>query len=95
VGAPATPKVVAADAFAAVAGAPTPRGAARSPNGGTIAVTTSRGVLVAVLKGTGRGASAKLWTSPEIDGGRACVPADGGTRLACVVAKGAAIYDAP
>ena len=84
------PHVVAADSLAA----PAQRGTARSPDGGTIAVSTSRGVLVAVLKGTGRGAKAKLWTTPQIDGGSACVPNDGGERLACVVKQGAAIYEA-
>lgn len=68
-------------------------GAARSPDGGTVAITTSRGVLVAVLKGSGRGASAKLWTAPLVDGATSCVPSDGGERLACAVSKGAVIYE--
>ncbi|APR85214.1 Hypothetical protein A7982_10563 [Minicystis rosea] len=89
----APPRVVPAESFAPAPGVPVDRGTARSPNGGTIAVTTSRGVLVSVLKGSARGGSAKLWTSPLIDGGKACVPSDGGERLACVVSKGAAIYD--
>jgi hypothetical protein len=87
-------RVSVADTFAAAPGAPVERGTARSPNGGTIALRVSRGVLVAVLKGTGRNASAKLWTTPLVDGANACVPSDGGERLACVTAKGAAIYEA-
>lgn len=84
------PKATVADALAA----PFARGAARSPNGGVIAVATSRGVLVAVLKGSARGASAKLWTAPIIDGAFGCVPSDAADRLACVVRQGVAIYDA-
>jgi hypothetical protein len=90
----APPRVVLAESFAAVPGAPVERGTARSPGGGALAVTTSRGVLVAVLKGSARGATARLVTGPQLDGGRACVPSDGGERLACVVAQGAAIYEA-
>jgi hypothetical protein len=73
---------------------PIDRGVARSPNGGTIALAGPRGVLVAVLTGSDRRASAKLWAAPIIDGASACVPSDAGERLACVVAQGAAIYDA-
>lgn len=86
----APPRVVAAESLAA----PAEKGTARSPDGGTIAISTARGILVAVLKGAGRGASARLWTAPIVDGGRACVPGDLGRRLACAVANGAAIYDA-
>jgi hypothetical protein len=87
----ASPKPQLAESLAASGEAPL--GAARSPNGGTIAITTSRGVLVAVLKGSGRGASAKLWTAPLVDGATACVPSDGGERLACAVAKSAVVYE--
>jgi hypothetical protein len=90
----ATRKAVVAESFALAPGVTTPPGAARSPDGGTIALPMSRGVLVVALKGTGRGGSAKLWTMPATDGGSSCVPANGGERLACAVRKGVAIYDA-
>lgn len=86
------PKATLAESFASAG--PVPRGAARSPDGGTIAVTTPRGALVAAVKGTGRGVSARLWTGPQIDNAGPCVPANGGARLACVVKEGVAIYDA-
>jgi hypothetical protein len=59
-----------------------------------IALDTARGVLVAQIKGQGRGASAKLWTNPALDRAKACVPADGGARIACAVKDAVAIYDA-
>jgi hypothetical protein len=49
---------------------------------------------VASVKGAGRGGSAKLWTSTQVDNAGPCVPANGGSRLACVVKEGVAIYDA-
>jgi hypothetical protein len=85
------PKPVLADSFASAG--PVPRGAARSPDGGTIAVSTTRGALVAAVK-SGRSVSAKLWTGPQVDNAGPCVPANGGARLACVVKEGVAIYDA-
>jgi hypothetical protein len=69
-------------------------GTGRSPDGTVIALTTSRGVLVAALKGQGRGAVAKLWTAPAADGASACVPNNAGDRIACVVKGAAAIYAA-
>jgi len=52
------------------------------------------GALVATLKGTGRGAAAKLWTSPALDGATACVPNNAADRIACAVKGAVAIYDA-
>jgi hypothetical protein len=51
-------------------------------------------VLVATLKGAGRAASAKLWPGPTGDGALACVPSDAADRIACVVNRKVAIYDA-
>lgn len=97
------PRPALAEALAPAPGAAVDPGAARLPDGSVIALPASRGVLVAVLKGGGRGASAKLWTAPVEDEASACVPANvgagagasGGGRLACVVRQGAsaAIYD--
>ena len=64
-----------------------PAGAARSPDGATIAVPTSRGLLVAPA-----GGAAKIWTGQEIDQASACVPSAGGARVACVGGGAALIY---
>lgn len=88
------PRPALAESFALAAGAAVELGAARSPDGAVIALPTSRGVLVATLKGQARGATAKLWTSPAGDAASSCVPSNRGERLACVVEKGVAIYDA-
>jgi hypothetical protein len=88
------PRPATADSFALAPGAPVEPGAARSPDGVVIALPTSRGVLVATLKGQGRAATAKLWTAPTGDGGSSCVPSNRGERLACVTEKGVALYDA-
>lgn len=64
-----------------------PAGAARSPDGATIAVPTSRGLLVAPA-----GGAAKLWQGKEIDQASACVPSPGGARVACVGGGAALIY---
>lgn len=64
-----------------------PAGAARSPDGATIAVPTSRGLLVAPA-----GGAAKLWTGQEIDQASACTPSAGGARVACVGGGAAMIY---
>jgi hypothetical protein len=90
----ATPHPALAETLALPPGAAVEPGAARSPNGAVIAVTTARGVLVASLKGAGRSASGRLWTNPTLDGASACVPDDTGERLACAVKDAAAIYDA-
>lgn len=89
-----SPRPVLADALVLAAGAPVELGAARSPDGAVIALPTSRGVLVAALKGQGRGATARLWTSPGGDGASSCVPSNRAERLACVVSNGVALYDA-
>lgn len=88
------PRPTIAESLAAAP--PVELGAARSPDGHTIAVTTSRGPLVVHLKGAGRGGSARLWTMPAVDNATSCVPNNGGERIACVVAraKGVAVYDA-
>ena len=64
-----------------------PAGAARSPDGATIAVPTSRGLLVAPA-----GGAAKLWTGQEIEQASACTPSAGGARVACVGGGAALIY---
>jgi hypothetical protein len=64
-----------------------PAGAARSPDGATITVPTSRGLLVAPA-----GSAAKLWTGQEIEQASACVPSPGGARVACVGGGAALIY---
>ena len=69
-------------------------GAARSPDGAVVALSTSRGVLVATLKGQGRAASAKLWTAPALDSASGCVPNNAADRIACAVKGAVAIYDA-
>lgn len=64
-----------------------PAGAARSPDGSTVALPTSRGLLVAPA-----GSAAKLWTGQEIEQATACVPSPGGARVACVGGGAALIY---
>jgi hypothetical protein len=90
----APPRPALAEGLGLAPGAVAPLGAPRSPNGAVIAFTTPRGVLVATLKGQGRAASARIWTSPALDGASACVPNDAGDRIACVVKGAVAIYDA-
>jgi hypothetical protein len=87
------PKAALPEALASVPGAEEEPGAARSPDGSVVAIPVSRGVLVATLKGGGRGATAKIWTAPAEDKGIACVPANGGGRIACALPGGAAIYE--
>jgi hypothetical protein len=87
------PRPALAEVFATTPGAAVEPGAARSPDGSVIALPGSRGVLVATLKGAGRGATAKIWTAPAEDKAVACAPSNGGKRLACAVPGGAAIYD--
>ena len=62
-------------------GQTTPRGSARSPDGKTFAVPTSRGVLVV-------GAKSRILRSPDLDGTygelRDCTASDDGTRVACI-----------
>jgi len=69
-------------------------GAARSPDGATLAIPTVRGLLVATLKGSARGASAKLWTGIDPGAAYLCVPANGGARVACVTRPNATIFEA-
>ncbi len=75
----APPHPTLPESLALPAGTALPPGVARSPDGTVIAVTMANGVLVAQLKGQGRGATAKLWTNPALDGATACVPGDGGS----------------
>lgn len=89
-----SPRPALAEALAQAPGVPVELGAARSPDGTVIAITTARGALVATLKGPGRGATAKLWTSPALDGATACVPNNAADRIACAVKEAVAIYDA-
>jgi len=90
----AQPRPVLADTLALAPGSSVELGAARSPDGKAIALATSRGVLVATLKGQGRAATAKLWTSPALDSPTACVPNNAADRIACAVKGAVAIYDA-
>jgi len=90
----APPKPAAADVLGLAPGTAIELGAARSPDGSVLALSTARGVLVATLKGQGRAASARLWTAPPGDGAVACVPANGAERIACAVKGAVAIYDA-
>ncbi|MEO7330443.1 MAG: hypothetical protein ABI193_17845, partial [Minicystis sp.] len=88
------PRPVLAESFSAAPGTAVPLGVARSPDGGTLAISTVRGVLVVSAKGSGRGAGSKLWGGLDTDGASLCVPDDGGKRLACVVKGAAVIYEA-
>lgn len=88
------PRPVLAETFTAAPGAAVPLGVARSPDGGTLAIPTVRGVLVASARGSTRAISGKLWTGLDADGASLCVPDDGGGRLACVIKGAAAIYEA-
>jgi hypothetical protein len=72
--------------------APEP-GTARSPDKATVAVTTSRGALVASVKDGLRVVEAKLWTAPVNDGAKACVPSNGGRRLACAQSSSVVLYE--
>ncbi len=65
-------------------------GAARSPDGLTLAIPSPRGVLVATIEGNSRKAKAALVDSPELAQASFCVPSNGGKRVACV-AQGKAI----
>jgi hypothetical protein len=87
-------KPVFADSLAPAAGAAVELGAARSPNGATIAVPTDRGVFVATVKSGARTAKGKLWSGPDLFGAYLCVPSNGGDRLACVTGTTATIYEA-
>jgi hypothetical protein len=63
-------------------------GAGRSPDGATITVPTSRGLLVAPA-----GSSARLWTGQEVEQASSCTPSSGGARVACVGGGAALIYE--
>ncbi|MGK4009278.1 hypothetical protein WMF31_42150 [Sorangium sp. So ce1036] len=67
---------------------PAPRGAARSPDGKTLAVPAAGGLLVATA-----GGATRLWGG-DTALGSACVPANGGARVACVGGAAAVIYEA-
>jgi len=82
------------ESLAPAAGAAVELGAARSPNGTTIAVPTVRGIFVATVKSGARTAKGKLWTGVDLDGARACVPSNEAERLACVTGSTATIYEA-
>jgi hypothetical protein len=82
------------ESLAPAAGAAVELGAARSPNGTTIAVPTDHGVFVATVKSGARTAKGKFWTGPDLDGAYQCVPSNGAERLACVTGSTATIYEA-
>ncbi|XXY44580.1 hypothetical protein WME91_31715 [Sorangium sp. So ce269] len=68
---------------------PAPQGAARSPDGATLAVPAAGGLLVATA-----GGPARLWSGGDLAQGTACAPANGGARVACVVGAAAVIFEA-
>ncbi len=82
------------ESLAPAAGAAVELGAARSPNGATIAVPTDHGVFVAAVKSGSRAAKGKLWSGADLDGAYQCVPSNGGERLACVTGSTATIFEA-
>jgi hypothetical protein len=88
------PKSETIDSLALPTNAPVPLGAARSPDGSTVALATPRGVLVLGVESSGKQGKAKLWTGPEIEGVSACVPANGGARIACMKGGAAIVLDA-
>lgn len=87
-------KAALPESLAPAAGAAVELGAARSPNGTTIALRTSRGVFVATVKSGTRAAKGKLWAGADLDGAYQCVPSNGAERLACVTGSTATIYEA-
>ncbi|MDC0679929.1 hypothetical protein [Sorangium atrum] len=68
---------------------PAPQGAARSPDGATLAVPAAGGLLVATA-----GGAARLWTGGDLAQATACAPANGGARVACVAGAAAVIFEA-
>ncbi|XXX77044.1 hypothetical protein WMF30_56285 [Sorangium sp. So ce134] len=68
---------------------PAPQGAARSPDGATLAVPAAGGLLVATAGGAPR-----LWSGGDLAQATACAPANGGARVACVVGAAAVIFEA-
>ncbi|WP_438026288.1 hypothetical protein [Sorangium sp. So ce233] len=68
---------------------PAPQGAPRSPDGATLAVPAAGGLLVATA-----GGAARLWSGGDLAQARACAPANGGARVACVVGAAAVIFEA-
>ncbi len=89
----ATPHPAPAESLGIAPGTTVEPGAARSPDGAVVALSTVRGILVATLKDQARKATARLWTAPSADGATACVPSTA-DRIACLVKGAAAIYDA-
>jgi hypothetical protein len=80
---------------AATVGFPLPidsiaRGAARSPDGSSIALPMPGGVLVWTA-----GRTAELWTGADLGRAWGCVPSSGAGRLACVVDRSAMIFETP
>ena len=68
---------------------PAAPGAARSPDGATIAVRAASGLLVVTA-----GGQARLWSGEGIEQTLACAPQNGGARVACVSGGAAVIYEA-
>lgn len=66
-----------------------PPGGARSPEGATVVLPTSRGLLI-----TTAGGSTRLWSAPELEQASACTPASGAARIACVGGGTALLYEA-
>src|SRR5262249_13800757 len=64
------------------------RGAARSPDGASVALPFDAGVLVV------SGTTARRWVDPALQGAWGCVPSNGGKRLACVSGGEAMIWEA-
>ncbi|MCC6558711.1 MAG: hypothetical protein IT372_37730 [Polyangiaceae bacterium] len=68
---------------------PAPQGAARSPDGATLAVRAAGGLLVSAA-----GGRAQLWSGEGVEQASACAPQNGGRRVACVSGGAAVIYEA-
>jgi hypothetical protein len=88
------PSPALAESLALPPGATVELGAGRSPDGGSLAISTARGLLVVTVKGSNRNATARLWTGIDAGAARLCVPSNGGNRIACVTPPAATIYDA-
>jgi hypothetical protein len=70
-------------------------GASRSPDGATLALATSHGVLVSTIEGASRKGKARLWPGSELEKASVCVPANGGKRIACVTGGAVLVADSP
>jgi hypothetical protein len=67
-------------------------GSARSPDGRAAALPLPGGVLVVRDLGKDKPAAAR-WGGPDLEKAWSCTPSNGGKRVACITAAGAAIYE--